>query len=165
MNIVQGGLYFICAFQFDFGWSEVVGAVTPNKGTDLLNLPALLDSPSLPLETPPTPKGAVHPLRVLGRNWTPVTPNLWYCPLPLCFRGDGGHFGLIFWSTSFSFSMHCQGLHCQVSQCCQYFHLGHQKKLLLSQNHRMVYVGRDLKAHPAPPSTMGRDILHQTRLL
>lgn len=73
-----------------------MGAVTPNKETDLLNSPALLDSPSLPLETASTPLGAVHPLRVLGRNWAAVTPILWHCPPPLCFRGDGGHFGLIF---------------------------------------------------------------------
>lgn len=39
-----------------------MGAVTRNTGTDLLNPPALLDSPSLPLENPPTnSKGSSSP--------------------------------------------------------------------------------------------------------
>ena len=31
-------------------------------------------------------------------------------------------------------------------------------------NHGMVWVGKDLKAHPAPSHAMGRDTSHQTRI-
>ena len=35
-----------------------------------------------------------------------------------------------------------------------------------SQNHRMVWVGRDLEDHlVATPPAMGRDVFHQPRLL
>lgn len=31
---------------------------------------------------------------------------------------------------------------------------------LKSRNYRMVWIGRDLEAHPAPPAAMGMDTLH-----
>jgi len=60
----------------------------------------------------------------------------------------------------------CSSLHWDSLECYQpWTYNGKEGLTLLSLNHRMVWVGRDLTDHPVPPPAMGRDPFPQPRVL
>lgn len=68
MNIVEGGLNFICAFQFDFGWREKLWELLHPIKRLTYQTPQLFWTPFTALRNTFNSKGSISPPQNAGQE-------------------------------------------------------------------------------------------------